>query len=252
MATAAIPRWRFRTFRSASESDRQLGVDFHCHLLPEVDDGAANMTESVAAITTLQAAGFRGAVVTPHIYHGVYNNSKEGLVKKFHEFQEILTTVVKNFSVHLAAEYFTDEYFLDLIQRDEILSLTVGQERWVLIEFPYHYDSPYSTICMSTLSARGYRPVIAHVERYNYVAQGRTVWLSRFARAGAILQCNLGSLAGQHGQRAKRFSEWLLAESQVGLWGSDLHKSVQMEMYVLPGLRRLGGAGMLNAMLAAV
>lgn len=252
MTTNSLSRWGLADLRSPPVARRALGFDFHSHLLPGVDDGAADIAESVMAIARLKDAGFSGAVITPHIYRGLYDNVKEALCDKFEEFRCMLPADVRNFPLHLIAEYFADEHLLDLIEKDHILSLAVGHERWVLIEFPYHYDNQYSTLCMSALAASGYRPVIAHVERYAYVAQGRTVWLSRFARAGAILQCNLGSLAGQHGQTAKRFAEWLLAEGRVGVWGSDLHKPVQMERFVMPGLNRLGITGVLNASLTAV
>ncbi len=252
MNTATFFHLGLKTLPRAPARGRPLGLDFHSHLLPGVDDGAVDMTESLSAITKLKDAGFTGAVMTPHIYRGLYDNAKDELLENYNEFLGQLPIDFREFSLYLGAEYFTDEYFFELIEKDEVLSITVGYERWVLIEFPYHYESQYSIMCLSALAARGYRPVIAHVERYAYVARGRTVWLSRFARAGAILQCNLGSLAGQHGQTAQRFAEWLLAEARVDVWASDLHKPAQMDRYVLPGLKRLGGTGLLNPALAAI
>ena len=156
------------------------------------------------------------------------------------------------FRFGFAAEYFADENFLELVKRNDLLFLNVEDERWVLIEFPYHRDHSTSAICVAALAARGYRPVIAHVERYRYVGQGRTVWLSRFARAGAILQGDIGSLAGQHGEDARSFAHWLLSRDLIKIWGSDLHKPKQMERYIAPGLAQLTSLGRLNGLLNPV
>lgn len=226
-----------------------IGLDFHNHLLPGVDDGVKDVAEAIVAIRALKSAGFTGAVITPHIYRGIYDNNPLQLRAEFSYFVAELSANGINFPLMLAAEYFADEFFLERIKQDDILYLQVWNERWVLIEFPYYHEDQYGAICISALAARGYRPIIAHVERYRYVAKGRTVWLSRFARAGAILQADIGSLAGQHGEEARRFCRWLLAENFISLWGSDLHKAAQVERFIKPGLKQLSAGKQINKML---
>jgi tyrosine-protein phosphatase YwqE len=229
-----------------------LGLDFHNHLLPGVDDGMKDFATAKTAVAALAAAGFAGAVVTPHIHAGVYDNRRTQLRQSFAIFTAHLRAAGEHFPLHLAAEYFADEHFLDLIQRDELLSLPVGQERWVLVEFPYHQETPYTGICLSALAARGYCPVIAHVERYHFVAKAPAAWLARFAALGAILQGDIGSLAGQHGEHVRRFGLWLVARNLVPLWGTDLHDPSQMEQFIDRGLRYLPAAQRLNRLLEPV
>jgi tyrosine-protein phosphatase YwqE len=236
--------------RPAAGAPGRLGLDFHNHLLPGVDDGMETVEQMRAAIAGLRASGFGGAVMTPHIYREVYDNTAAGLRESFAAVRGRLGEELRAFPLFLAAEYFADEHFLQLIQRDELLYLPVAGERWVLVEFPYFQESPYCGICLAVLAARGYRPVVAHVERYRYVAAAPALWLDRFARAGAILQGNIGSLAGQYGARARRFAGWLQGRGLLSLWGSDLHKVSQIEGYVTPGLRHLPGR--LNAALGAL
>ncbi len=240
----------FFTQRGAKPAE--LGLDFHNHLLPGVDDGSTDLEEARQSIAALRGAGFSGAVITPHIYKGVYDNTPEILKPAFDAFIADLGEIAAEFPLRLAAEYFADESFLDLVRRNELLFLDNEGERWVLIEFPFHRDNSTSALCVAALAARGYRPVIAHVERYRYVAQGRTVWLSRFARAGAILQGDIGSLAGQFGEDARSFAHWLLSRDLIKIWGSDLHKPKQMERYIAPGLAQLTSLGRLNAVLNPV
>jgi tyrosine-protein phosphatase YwqE len=229
-----------------------LGLDFHNHLLPGVDDGMKNFAEAKTAVSALAAAGFTGAVITPHIHAGVYDNFRSQLRQNFAAFVTRLQAEGENFPLHLAAEYFADEHFLNLIHQGELLSLQVGQERWVLVEFPYHQETPFTGICLSALAARGYRPVIAHVERYNFVARAPAAWLARFANLGAILQGDIGSLAGQHGEHVRRFAHWLTARNLVPIWGTDLHQPSQMEPFIKRGLRHLPPPQRLNKLLAPV
>ena len=231
---------------------QDIGLDFHSHLLPGVDDGVADLAEARRAIAGLRRAGFSGAVVTPHIFKGVYDNSSTGLTASFKNFAAELAAEAEPFALHLAAEYFADDNFLEMIKADDLLSLDVGGERWVLLEFPSHREAPTAAICVAALAARGYRPVIAHVERYLYVARGKTVWLSRFMRSRAILQGDIGSLAGQHGEEVRRFAVWLLDRQMIQIWGSDLHHPEQMERFITPGLAHLAPRGHLNQLLDPV
>ncbi len=223
-----------------------LGWDFHNHLLPGVDDGMADFEQARQAITALQQQGYSGAVMTPHIFKGVFNNGPANLTEAYAGFLERLRAEHVNFPVHLAAEYYADEHMLDAIKREDLLYVPVGKERWVLLEFPANHDGTTAPICVAALAARGYRPVIAHVERYPYVAKGKTVWMSRLERAGAILQGNIGSLAGQYGSDVRNFAHWLMDREMIQIWGTDLHKPEHVAKWLTPGLAQLASPGRLN------
>jgi tyrosine-protein phosphatase YwqE len=215
------------------------GRDYHSHLLPGVDDGIADYAEAKQAIAGLLALGFSGAVLTPHIYAGVFDNDRAGLRAHFDRFTAALADDGIQFPLHLAAEYFSDEAFLRLIEEDDILFARVDTERWVLMEFPCLQEAPLAGACMAALVARGYRPVIAHVERYRFVAQAQDEWLARFAAAGAILQADIGALAGQQGDAVKSFARRLAEQGKVDIWGTDLHNPGQLARHIVPGLARL-------------
>jgi tyrosine-protein phosphatase YwqE len=231
----------------------RLGWDFHSHLLPGVDDGMANYADARAAIAGLLAMGFTGAVLTPHVYKEVFDNDAAGLRAAFETFQVALAADGVGFPMYLAAEYFADESCLRLIEQDDILHLQVGEERWVLLEFPYSQETPFAGVCLAGLVAKGYRPVIAHVERYQFVARAPALWLDQFARVGAILQGDIGSLAGQFGEPVQRFATWLAARKLVSVWGTDLHHPAQLQRHVAPGLAKLTRQrGVFNAALAGL
>jgi tyrosine-protein phosphatase YwqE len=218
-------------------------MDYHLHLLPGVDDGVTDFGEARLAIAGLRALGFSGAVLTPHVYAGVFDNERDGLRRHFQRFVTSLAAVDEKFQLHLAAEYFADAAFLRLIEDDDILFAPVDGERWVLVEFPALQEVPVAGAAMAALVAHGYRPVIAHVERYRYVAGAPDEWLARFAAAGALLQADIGSLAGQHGAVVQRFARRLAAQGKVDIWGTDLHRIGQLQRYIVPGLAWLDAIG---------
>jgi len=200
-------------------------------------------------VAGLKALGFAGAVLTPHLYAGVFDNTAAGLRESFARFADALGDELADFPVYLAGEYFADEHFLRLIEADDLLHVAVGGARFVLLEFPYLQESPYAEACLAALAARGYRPVIAHVERYRFAAQAPAQWLEIFARAGAVLQGDIGSLAGQYGEPVRRFAQSLLSQNVISIWGTDVHKPAQLQKYIVPGLARLGAPGRLNTLL---
>lgn len=226
-----------------------LGLDFHCHLLPGVDDGMATLDQSCTAIAELKRIGFSGAVLTPHIHHGVFDNGTAHLRAVFAAFSETLAASGQTFALYLAAEYFADEHCLHLIEEDDLLSLPVADERWVMIEFPIVQASPVASACLAALVSRGYRPVIAHVERYRFVRKAPDEWLDRFARANAVLQVNIGSLSGPHGEFVDQFTRRIRERGFTTLFGTDLHRPEQIGRKIVPTLAKLANLGRPNVAL---
>lgn len=213
-------------------------------------------SDAKLTIEKLKSLGFAGAVVTPHLYHGVFDNTAPELRASFANFITELRNDGVKFPLYLAGEYFADEHFLQLIEQGDLLHTELAGERLVLLEFSYLQETPFASAGLAALAAHGYRPVIAHVERYRFVARTPEPWLKLFARYGAILQGDIGSLAGQHGADVKRFAQWLLECNHVPIWGTDIHKSGQIDRHIVPGLMQLNEAGRLsgglNSMLAEI
>jgi tyrosine-protein phosphatase YwqE len=124
---------------------------------------------------------FAGAVLNPPIYWDVFDNNSVQLRSTFDRFSAALTEQPLLFSLYLAAGYFVDEHFLTLIEHDDLLALQVGEERLILFEFSPMQGPWYLDLCLSALAARGYQPVIAHVERYRFVEPEPSAWFDRFA-----------------------------------------------------------------------
>ncbi len=227
-----------------------LGWDLHCHLLPGMDDGVRTKEEAIEAVRALQRAGYRGSVLTPHVYKGLYDNSREGLLDAVAALRATLADAGIEHPVHLAAEYFADETLAERVGREPLLSFGPKERPHVLIEFPYMSEPLLWADALGALVRGGYQPVIAHPERYRFVAQQLELWLERFGAYGAVYQSNVGALVGQYGPEAQATARALLERDVPTFWGSDLHRPSQVDRFILPGLSHLGGLGVLNPQLA--
>ena len=226
-----------------------LRWDLHAHLLPGVDDGVRTMDDALAAIRALQSLGYRGSVLTPHIYRDLYPNSRELLEPVFDELRKALVDASISHELIMAAEYFADEHLIELIGREPLLSFGPSDTPHVLIEFPYQSEPFLWADVLSALIRNKYVPVVAHIERYRFVTQAPKVWLDRFGQFGVKIQCNIGSLVGQYGQESMDFARRMRDENLPTFWGSDLHRPKQVESYIKPGLTHLTELRELNASL---
>ena len=193
----------------------ELGWDYHCHLLPGVDDGARTLEEAREMITGLRALGYRGGVLTPHIYDGVYANTSASLRTAFAAFK---AAIGDEYQLWLAAEYHTTDAFFELIKNDDLLFLPVGRDRLVLVEFPYLMPNPRGLEALAAVRHAGY-------------------------------QCNIGSLGGMYGDRPRKLAQHLLDAGLPVLWSTDVHRISQIERYVSRGLVCLERLAYVNGVL---
>jgi protein-tyrosine phosphatase len=208
-------------FRNKSERTEttpflaNIGTDIHSHLLPAVDDGVQELETSLHFINTLHSLGISKVVTTPHIMGDRYPNSRETLQGPYQQVKQNLGVDV---DFYHAAEYYMDEYFEELMKQP---LLTLNGEM-VLVEISFMSPPPQVHQWLFELATQGYRPVLAHPERYNYYHQ-ETDNYKLFKQRGVLLQVNLLSLAGYYGRHIQKAAEWLIENKLVDLIGTDLH-----------------------------
>lgn len=238
--------WKKGRLAGASAAGPAVRWDLHAHLLPGVDDGVRTLDEALEAVRALQQLGYRGSVLTPHVYKGLYDNSPEGLAPALAALRRALAGAGLDYAVALAAEYFVDEHLLALAGAGPLLGFGPPDRRHVLVELPYTSEPLLWGDAFGVLQQRGYTPVLAHPERYRFVAADPDTWLGRFSAYAIKYQCNIGSLVGQYGAEAQAFARRLLDEGLPTFWGTDLHRPSQVARFVAPGLSHLGALGALN------
>lgn len=208
-------------FRSAVERDLSfIGTDMHSHMLPGLDDGAVTMEESLSYFKGMKDWGYKKCIVTPHIFKGVHNNSAETILPALERMRQALNLAAIELEIDAAAEYMVDESFMELLNEEKPL-LTIG-EKYVLIEMSYAAPSPYLENAIFKLNIMGYKPILAHPERYGYFHR-QLDYYDRLLEMGCIFQVNMLSFSGYYGPDVKKFALKMLNQKMFKLIGTDLH-----------------------------
>lgn len=191
-------------------------IDVHAHVLPGVDDGAREWKESMRMLMLAAAQGITGVVATPH-----YSRRHElhGLEEKTAELEHRIRRFYPDFHVYLGQELY---YHEDLLERmKQGIGRTIAGGSHVLVEFDP--SVPYSQLLQGVRRLRlgGYKPVLAHVERYGCLRQEGT---EELISGGCLLQMNYDSLNGHFYQPEVRWCRRQVEEGRIHLLGSDMHR----------------------------
>jgi tyrosine-protein phosphatase YwqE len=204
-----------------------LGADMHSHLLPGIDDGAQNMTESIELVNGLRALGFEALYTTPHVMSDRYPNTPDTIARASEQL--LAGLVAANHStirLQAAAEYLLDDAFGTLIEKGDLLTLP-GKR--VLVEESFVAPSPRMEEHIFTLCVNGYIPVMAHPERYHFW-QKSLAHYKKLLEMGCDLQVNLLSLTGYGGKEVERSAYKLVESGMVSFLATDLHNGEQLKI----------------------
>lgn len=197
-----------------------LHVDLHSHIIPNIDDGAQSIEQSIELILNLKNLGFQKIITTPHV-HPRYPNTPEVIMNGFKTLQDEIAKRAIEMEIEVAAEYFVDEVFSEKLERgDEILSFG---DKYVLVESSFVNKPIFFESVMFELIAKGYKPVLAHPERYQFL-EGSIEWLEELKSIGVLLQVTIGSIGGYYGAEPEKLGTVLLKKNMVDFLGSDLHR----------------------------
>jgi protein-tyrosine phosphatase len=197
-------------------------IDLHLHLLPGVDDGAASLDVSKGMIALARDVGFATLVATPHLDGPLSGEYRARVAAAWSQVAPI--AAVEGVQVALGYEI---KLAPDLVHRLESGEpVTLGGGKSVLVELPFVGWPNYTEHALFELLAAGYRPLLAHPERY--VEAHRDVdRLIRLADGGVSLQVTFGSLCGLFGRRAREVAEELLRRDVATVLATDAHSAGQ-------------------------
>lgn len=198
-------------------------IDFHNHLLPGVDDGAATLEESRAAFAAMRDQGVTTVIVTPHL-NAVELESPELFARHMaalgDAFREVETMVKAEFpgmELRRGVELMLDTPKPDLSDPRVRLAGTNS----VLVEFPGLMVPPHSVQALYELRLQGWRPIVAHPERYRNIDSLGVV--EEWRSVGCHIQLNAGSVLGRYGSTVEKAAWELLARGWVDYVCSDHH-----------------------------
>ncbi len=203
-----------------------LGVDLHSHLLPGIDDGARSIGHSLALIGMLKELGFHTLITTPHVMAEMYTNNPEIIRYKYNEVQAALREKELGIKLSAAAEYLMDEGFGDKLESGNLLTLPGNR---VLVEMSFYAAPPMLEDYLFRLQTKGYRPVLAHPERYLFL-KGDFKKYQDLKGRGCEFQLNLLSLGGYYGKPTRENAFELLNAGLIDFLATDLHHEGQAEL----------------------
>lgn len=205
--------------RDPPEREADMYVDVHCHLLPGVDDGAADWAESSAMLTQAREEKVSALCVTPHMWPDRYPNRPGDLREAFRAWSEKASG--RGIELHLGGEVHFRPDLAEAWSAGDLLPLG-ERAAYVLVELPLLLCPPGVEEVLYRLRLAGAEPVLAHPERYPY-AQRDPGRLSGIAEAGIPFQLTCASVAGHFGSAVQKASFAFLERGWVHVMASDAH-----------------------------
>lgn len=224
-------------------------IDYHCHILPGIDDGPSTLDESIQMARLLSEAGFTSVYCTPHLIRNLYDASHADVQRSIKTLQAELDR--KGIALRLLAgrEYYLDnhchEYLNDL--------MPLEGTRYLLIEIPSGSHQSMILDIITAIMRKGFIPMIAHPERCRILANHQSHkipkslgFFSRNTIRGRIeqeysyyridlldwlfgcecgFQCNVGSFAGMYGRSIREGAKRFWQQKVYTHYGTDAHST---------------------------
>ena len=192
-------------------------VDIHCHILPELDDGAVAEDVAVEMARMSAADGITHVVATPHSNYR-YRFDPEVNRQKRDALQQVIgekPALLLGCDFHLSYENLEDV-------RTHPTRYSVNATQYLLVEFADIAIPPHMEQIFFDLLAHKLAPIITHPERNPLLSKNAEL-LSRWIAAGCFVPVTAGSLLGRFGKRARESAWSLLRHGMVHFIASDAH-----------------------------
>lgn len=207
-------------------------IDFHSHILPNIDDGSISIEETVKMLEEAQKVGFTKIISTSHYIEGYYESDEK-------ERLDLLKNLKENFQdieLYLGNEIYIAENMIQLV-KDKKAS-TINNSKYILFELPMNTKTMLTKEMVYRIIENGNIPIIAHPERYSYV-QDNPEYIEELAEMGAMFQANYGSILGMYGEKAKKTVKKLLKQDLIQFLGSDVHRTNQIYPLIPKAIKKM-------------
>jgi len=195
-------------------------TDIHSHVLPGVDDGAANIEKSLELLRQMEDSGVTDLILTPHYC------KRRGYTAKIKDidraFKELcLACKRENIGIrlYLGTEMEYSSCAISYIKEGRVR--TLADSDYILVEFPPYIKADDIVKATKEILQLGLTPVIAHAERYEKLYRSFDT-LYELKSLGAKIQINLRSILCR-GFRLKRFLKRVMSENLADYLAGDVH-----------------------------
>ena len=192
-------------------------IDFHTHILPELDDGSESIAQSISMLNILAADNVDAIVASPHVF--LHKTSIEDFLQRRDNAYNALMSVIKDRNypkIYKGAEVAVST---ELIDCDDIERLCIEGTNCLLLEMPYTFwsDWIYRTIEM-LVSERRLCVLIAHIDRY--ISRSNRIGIERLFSMHVSMQMNASYACSR---LTRRSALRLIKDDKIAVLGSDCH-----------------------------
>lgn len=190
-------------------------IDIHSHIIPFVDDGSNTIESSIKMILDEQKMGVTDIICTPHFREPYLLDYKE-INKRFNELKEEVKARNIPVNLYLGREVFYEPEIKDILEKDD---LSINKSKYILIEFSTYDHLEFGDVVYE-LVLKGYKPIVAHVERYvNFSIEDA----EDVKDAGGLIQINSDSVFKPKRKECLKLVRKMLKEKLVDFVASDIH-----------------------------
>lgn len=199
-------------------------IDVHMHLIPGVDDGAEDMMMALMMIMKAGDQGIGGIFATPH--SSAFDHHPQEAEKNYRQLLSQASGMFPDMKLYPGCEVYCDAGRM----AETVQALTSGRyptmngTKYVLMEFSQWVMPEMTMPCVEAIVEAGYIPIIAHMERYQYL-QGNMELTDSFREKGALIQVNAYSLADEMNEGIKSWARRLVQEKKASFLGTDAHRT---------------------------
>lgn len=195
-------------------------VDIHCHLIPGVDDGVKTYEMALGIIQKEYDEGVRSIILTPHFRRKMFEPDRELVYENYKKLKAEVKRLIPDMKLYLGCEFHASMGMVDRLNQNP--QLCMAGTDYVLVEFSEADEVEYIRERIRAVQMAGYKPIIAHAERYPKLMK-RFDQLEEFVDMGICIQVNADSILGRDGWKTKRLCKKMMKENLIHFVGSDAH-----------------------------
>lgn len=196
-------------------------IDLHNHILPGLDDGADNWSESIDMARVAFADGITGIVCTPHWVPGKYDNQRAQIIARVEEFKNHLAEHEIALNIYPGAELRLDITLPGKIASGELMTIN-DTGIYALIELPEESIPDHLEDFLWNLALKNIKPIISHVERHPLLRENPERLL-KWVEMGVLTQLTAASVLEKFTPEIRDFSRTLLEHHLVHILVTDSH-----------------------------
>lgn len=194
-------------------------IDVHCHILPNIDDGAKDEKTTKNMLKIAFEEGIDAMVATPHFVRETDESGRRERQRKFEQVRQWWKELNPQGELYLGNELYYREGITEALEQG--YAMTMNGTKYVLVEFPEYESFSYIQQATRNLLYAGYIPIIAHVERYGQMRKKALV--QELVDTGAYIQVNASAFLGKYGFRMKHYVIGLAKSGCVHFVATDAH-----------------------------